>query len=196
MMMMMNNKKKNISIITAVSTNYVIGKDGLLPWSLPKDWEHFNRSTTNYPIIMGKRTFYEQEDRPLPDRYTIVVTRDSSLLDKHGNVMEERIGHLSRASSIEDALKMLDDYSGDQVFIVGGRRIYEDSLYLATELIITHVEAHVEGDTHLRLFPHQDEPNKDRNNHYWDVVNQVKHSKDDTHQYDFTIKYYQRSTNN
>ena len=63
-----------ISVIAAMSENRVIGRDGKLPWHLPDDLRHFKQLTTARHVIMGRRTF-ESFGRPLPDRVSIVVTR-------------------------------------------------------------------------------------------------------------------------
>ena len=40
-----------------MSANGVIGRDGQLPWHLPKDLQHFKALTQGQPMVMGRRTF-------------------------------------------------------------------------------------------------------------------------------------------
>ena len=42
-----------IVIIAALAENGVIGREGGLPWHLPKDLRHFQRHTIGSPVIMG-----------------------------------------------------------------------------------------------------------------------------------------------
>ena len=65
-----------ISIIVAMDSNGVIGKDNELPWHLPADLQHFKKTTMGKPILMGRKT-WESIGRPLPGRTNIVITRDS-----------------------------------------------------------------------------------------------------------------------
>ena len=64
------------SLIVAMSSNRVIGRDGQLPWRLSADLRRFKRITMGHAIIMGRKT-YESIGRPLPGRRSIVVTRQA-----------------------------------------------------------------------------------------------------------------------
>src|SRR5687767_12568304 len=61
--------------IVAMTPEHVIGRNGTLPWHLPEDLAFFKRTTSGYPIVMGRKT-YESIGRPLPKRRNIVLTRD------------------------------------------------------------------------------------------------------------------------
>jgi dihydrofolate reductase len=64
-----------LSLIAAVAQNGVIGLDNTLPWHLPEDLKRFRALTTGHHIIMGRKT-YESLNRLLPDRTTVIVTRN------------------------------------------------------------------------------------------------------------------------
>jgi len=66
-----------LSIIVAIDSNRGIGVRNTLPWHLPEDLAHFKRLTTGHPIIMGRKTF-DSIGRPLPNRRSIVITRDTA----------------------------------------------------------------------------------------------------------------------
>ena len=66
-----------ISIVVAMSQNNVIGKNNALPWHLPADLQHFKNTTMGKPIIMGRKTF-ESLGKPLPNRTTIIITRNKN----------------------------------------------------------------------------------------------------------------------
>ncbi|HCT45170.1 MAG TPA: hypothetical protein DF699_08155, partial [Phycisphaerales bacterium] len=57
----------DVAMIVACSENGVIGREGDLPWHLPKDLRHFMRSTKGCPVIMGRKTF-DSLDKPLHAR--------------------------------------------------------------------------------------------------------------------------------
>ena len=61
--------------IAVVATNGVIGDGHDQPFKFPEDWARFKERTTGNFLVMGRETF-EQIGRPLPNRTTIVVTRN------------------------------------------------------------------------------------------------------------------------
>ena len=63
-----------LALIWAMSRNRVIGAGGGLPWRLPDEMLHFQRTTYDKPVIMGRRTFAAMAE-PLPRRSNIVLTR-------------------------------------------------------------------------------------------------------------------------
>ena len=63
------------TIVVAIAKNHAIGKDNDLLWRLPDDFKFFKQVTTGKHIIMGRRT-YESMPNPLPNRTSIVITRN------------------------------------------------------------------------------------------------------------------------
>ena len=64
-----------ITIIAAIAENSALGKDNQLIWHLPADLKRFKKVTLNHHIIMGRKTF-ESLGKPLPNRTTIIITRN------------------------------------------------------------------------------------------------------------------------
>ena len=100
-----------ITIIAAISTNNALGKDNDLIWYLPADLKRFKKTTTGHHILMGRNTF-ESIGKPLPNRTTIIITRNESYF-KYGCLI---------ASSLEEAIKLAKE--DKQIFIIGGAQIY------------------------------------------------------------------------
>ena len=130
-----------ISVVVAASTNNVIGADGGLPWRLPEDLKRFKEITMGKPIVMGRAT-WESIGRPLPGRRNIVITRQADYEADGCDVV----------ASIEAALQLVAD--ADEVMIIGGGKIYEQTLPMADRIYLTRVHATVEGDT---FFPELDD---------------------------------------
>mgnify|MGYP000650381198 FL=1 len=65
------------SLIVAIAKNRVIGVNNTLPWHLPEDLKRFRALTTGHHIIMGRKT-YDSLGRLLPDRTTVIVTRNQA----------------------------------------------------------------------------------------------------------------------
>ena len=132
--------------MAAVARNGVIGRDGAIPWRIPEDMRRFRELTTGHPVIMGRRTWDSLPDRyrPLPGRRNVVVTRNR---DWNAEGAEA-------AASLDGALRLVE--GADNVFVIGGAQLYADALPLADELLLTEIDADVEGDT---CFPRWD-PNE------------------------------------
>jgi dihydrofolate reductase len=132
-----------VTLVAAVARNGVIGVDGGLPWRLPDDMRRFKELTTGHVLVMGRRT-YESIGRPLPGRTTVVVTQTPGWSADADSVLV--------AAGVPEALAAAGAID-DEVFVVGGARVYADALPLADRLELTHVDAEPAGDT---LFPDVD----------------------------------------
>lgn len=117
----------------------VIGREGKLPWHLPEDLAFFKRTTSGYPIVMGRKTF-ESIGRPLPKRRNIVLTRDPDWSAAGVEVIH--------APQKLDTLPGLDG----RVFIIGGSEIYATFLETLDDLLVSHVFEKHPGDTWLPEF--------------------------------------------
>lgn len=131
-----------ITIVAAINQKYTIGKDGKLPWNLPKDLKHFMHYTLNKPIIMGRLTF-ESLGKPLKNRDNIIVT--SKKINTPGILC---------FSSLELALDAFKDRP--EVIIGGGHGIYKAALPYATKMVLTWVDSDDEGDAYFPQFEMSD----------------------------------------
>ena len=104
----------NLSIIVAMASNGIIGRNGDLPWRLSADLRHFKAITMGKAIIMGRLT-HESIGRPLPGRQNIVLTRDLAnqnhypaidILKSISRVMEDitDLDHKHHAGQIKEVL--------------------------------------------------------------------------------------------
>ena len=67
---------KKIVGIWAQDEQGVIGKDQVLPWSLPAELQHFKQTTIGHNLLMGRVTFDGMGQRALPKRLSLILTRD------------------------------------------------------------------------------------------------------------------------
>ena len=132
-----------ISIIVAVAENDVIGFDGDMPWQLSTDLKRFKALTIGKPMIMGRKTF-AAIGSALLGRTSIVVTRDTSW-QAEGVVPVHSI-----ETAISLAKEIAQSSGGDEVCIVGGGNIYQQSIDMADVIHLTRVHAQPTGDT---VFP-------------------------------------------
>ena len=132
----------HISLVLAMASNGVIGKDGALPWRIPEDMRRFKALTMGKPIIMGRKTWDSLPKKPLPGRTNIVVTRDTNFAADGAVVVH----------SLSDALAHAATAKPDEIMIIGGAEIYKAALPKATRIHLTEVEGAFEGDAHIPPF--------------------------------------------
>ena len=112
----------NLSIIVAIAKNGVIGLNNTLPWHLPEDLKRFRALTTGHHIIMGRKT-YESLGRLLPDRTTVIVTRNK----------DYQIAGALVVHSLAEAMKLCSQDT--EAFLIGGAELYLDGLQYANKQI-------------------------------------------------------------
>jgi len=154
--------KPLLSLIVAMAKNRVIGKDNEMPWHLPADLGHFKTVTLGKPIIMGRKT-YESIGRPLPGRLNIVMSRDKNYT----------LEGCETVTSLDEALQLTK--SEEEVMIIGGGYLYEQTISQADRLYLTFIDLDIEGDT---LFPEFEQLNLHE-------VKRVKHLKDEKNPYNY-----------
>jgi dihydrofolate reductase len=120
-----------ITLIAAVARNGIIGRDGRMPWRLPTDLARFKRLTLGHTVLMGRKT-WESVRRPLVGRRNVVLTRDRSFSAPGCEVVH----------SIDEGRAL-----AGELFVIGGAAVYTAFMPFADRLLITHVDADVDGDT-------------------------------------------------
>lgn len=159
-----------ITIVVAMGLKNEIGANNELLWHLPTDLKRFKEITTDHPIIMGRKT-YESIGKPLPNRTNIVVSRKE-------NWFEEGI---LIVGSLKEALKFAKKID-ENIFIIGGGNVYEQTLALTDRLEVTQVQAELEADI---FFPKIDEK-------IWQKTTETCHEKDEKNAYDFCFQTFER----
>lgn len=125
-----------LGLVWAQARGGVIGADGRLPWHLPEDLRQFRELTTGCTVVMGRRTWESLPERfrPLPGRRNVVLTTDPAWAAEGA----ERAGDVAQVLARRDA--------GD-LWVIGGGRVYAAFLAHADRVVVTEVDAEVEGDT-------------------------------------------------
>jgi len=159
-----------ITMIAAAGESNELGKDNDLLWHLPDDFKRFKQLTTGHHIIMGRKTF-ESFPKPLPNRTHLVITRNKDY-KKEGAVV---------VHSMEEALKISEKDA--QPFIIGGGEIYKMGLPFADRIELTRVRGTFDdADTFFPQFSKEE----------WQLVSEVKHEKDERHQFSFHYQTWVR----
>jgi dihydrofolate reductase len=126
-----------LSLIFAVAKNGVIGNAGGLPWNHPEDREHFERLTHGHAVIMGRRT-WEETGKPLEGRTNIVVSQTFTPPPGVNDVIAMR-----DVPTALDAAYAIDP----NPFVIGGAKLFEATVALATRVYVTELPESPPGDT-------------------------------------------------
>lgn len=161
-----------LSIIAALSSNNVIGKDNDLPWRQSTDLKRLKALTMGHHMLMGRKT-WESVGRPLPGRTIVVITRDPGYKPEGVQVVH----------TLEDAIRMAQDAGDAEPFIAGGAQIFEHAIHRADRMYLTRIHAEVEGDT---FFPEFDDVSE------WQLTDAEHFDADEKNDYPFSFLTYDR----
>lgn len=158
-----------ITIIAAIANNNALGKNNQLIWHLPADLIRFKKTTLNHYVIMGRKTF-ESLKKPLPNRTTIIVTRNKNY-KADGCIVTH---------SLKEALTV--SKNEENVFILGGAKIYEQAIKFADVLDITFIHHNFDADA---FFPEIDKS-------IWKESARQDLKADEKNKYDYSFVTYIR----
>ncbi len=133
---------KNLSMIACIDSEYGIGFENKLMYKVPGDLPRFKRITTGHRVIMGWKTFESMSMKPLPNRKNVIVTKKFASL----NTEEDNILHLpfdeqnlvcigTPTRPFPESLELFKNE--EEVFIIGGQKIYEQCLPLCSTMYLT-----------------------------------------------------------
>lgn len=161
-----------ITIIAAIGNNNELGKGNDLIWYLPADLKRFKKRTTGHPIVMGRNTF-ESIGKPLPNRRTIIITRNTSYQKEGCEVVH----------SLEDAIELIA--SQEDAFIIGGAQIYKEAMEknVVDQLDITKVHQDFDADV---FFPAIDSM-------VWEEVSRENFSPDEKNLFTYSFINYKKT---
>lgn len=137
-----------MKLIVAVDKNWAIGNKNKLLVSIPEDMQFFRRETTGKVVVMGRKTLESfPGGKPLKNRINVVITKD--VCYNPDNVI---VCH-----SVEEAVKTLQQYDTDDIYIIGGESIYRQFLPMCNIAHVTKINYAYEADTY---FPDLDSTNE------------------------------------
>ena len=117
-----------------------IGNDNKLLYHIPNDLKHFRQTTENSTVIMGYNTYVSIGSRPLPNRKNIVLTSKRLLSSDKDLVFVDGINKA-----------MAEAATAAEVYIIGGGQLYQSTLDMVDEVILTLVEDSTVGDSKYPL---------------------------------------------
>lgn len=129
----------SVSMIAAVGKNLELGKNNNLIWHFKEDMKFFKDTTMGHTVVMGRKTF-ESLPKALPGRKNIVISSNAEYQAQGATVV----------TSVEKALQIADN---EEIFVIGGGKIYAEFLPFADKLYLTEIDAECEdADTYFPQF--------------------------------------------
>ena len=155
-----------MNLIVAVDQNWAIGKNNQLLVRIPADQKFFRETTTGKVVVMGRKTLESfPNGQPLKNRTNIVLTRNNDYAVKGAIVVH----------SMDELHDELKKYNSEDVFVIGGEKIYEQLLDECDVAHVTKIEFAYDADSY---FPNLDE------NPDWEITGD---SEEQTY---FDLEYY------
>jgi dihydrofolate reductase len=136
--------KQTISIIAAMDEKRGIGKDNKIPWHLRDDLVHLKKLIKDQFVILGRKTFeslvwyYDKSGRPMPAKLYIIVTHNKEYRTTRDNT--------SVVHSLDEAFAKARQTKSDEIFVIGGQKIFEQAIHVADKLYLTIVKGEYGAD--------------------------------------------------
>ena len=121
--------------IVAVDKNWGIGKNNDLLFSIPEDMKFFRQTTSGKVVVMGANTLRSfPNGNPLKNRTNVVLSttikRDDCII----------------VDSLDKLLEVIKSYPEQDVYLIGGAKLYKTLLPYCEEALITKVDADGNAD--------------------------------------------------
>ena len=127
-----------VSIIVAIGKEGQIGLDGKIPWHIADDLKRFKKITQGHTVVMGRKT-YDSVGRPFPKRNNIIISSNENY----------KIDGCNTFTNLLDAIEYSREHGENELFLIGGSRIYSEGITLADKLYLTRVFYDGDADTYF-----------------------------------------------
>lgn len=134
-----------LALIVAMDENNLIGNGNDLPWYYPEDLKYFKKVTLHKAVLMGYNT------------YLSIVNRLGTVLPKRANYVltyEEELAH--GAVVVTNLEELIDYYKDSELFVIGGKMVYESMLDRVDRMYITRIPGTHEGNVYFPTINYED----------------------------------------
>ena len=115
------------TLIAAIGKNHELGRDNQLIFHLKDDMKFFRETTKGHPVVMGRKT-WESLSKKLPGRENIVIS--SREVEGADRVVHDLAAFIAEHKD-----------SPEEIFVIGGARVYAEFLPYASVLYLTEIDA-------------------------------------------------------
>ena len=126
-------------VISAMSSDHVIGSGDGMPWDVPEEYAQFLRFIEGQTVIIGRRS-YEIFGSGLTSAHTLFVSRSA-----------DSMPGATAVASVDDALQIAATFK-KTVFSAGGASIYAQTVPLADTMYLSYIKGTFKGDAYFPAF--------------------------------------------
>ncbi len=160
-----------MTLVAIVSADGFISRGQGVPWNLPRDKEHFRRTTQGQWLLLGRRTYGEMIGW-FEDRHPLVLTRNQAFTPPVGQAV----------ATVEEALRVAGAGGAHELFNCGGGDAFAAAMPCANRLILTHVDSFLGGGA----------PFPPVNPHEWQITAEATFPPDAANAYGLRFATYER----
>ena len=162
-------------IIAAVSDNGVIGTDNSLAWKMPADEQFLKEQIKGAAILTGRTSFESSQGMALysNDPKVIILSHQREYAAPPASVVHD----------LESAFKLAHQLGIERLAILGGGKVYEQTMHLADQLIITEIHGSFSGDTYFPKI----------NDLFWKEQRRLDFPADAENPFPYSFVYYEKS---
>jgi dihydrofolate reductase len=132
-----------MNLIFSAGENWELGFKNRLVFRAKADMAHFMRHTTGKTVVMGRRTLESLPGaRPLKGRANIVLTTDRSF----------EVNGAAAVHSVAGLLERLKGLDSDDIYVIGGERVYRELLPYCRVAYVTRFLHAAEADRFMPDF--------------------------------------------
>ncbi|MCO6047386.1 dihydrofolate reductase [Aeoliella sp. ICT_H6.2] len=128
-----------MKIIAAMSENRVIGQAAGMPWNVPEEYEQYLEFVRGATVLMGRRSF---------EIFGADVTAAHIVVLSHSSRPATGATVCQNLPEALDAAKAF----GKPIFSCGGAEVYQQTIPLVTEMLLSTIKGEYEGDTYFPEF--------------------------------------------
>ena len=160
-----------MNLIAAVDKNWAIGFKNELLAHIPADQRFFRQMTEGKVVVMGRKTLESLPGgKPLKDRTNIVLTKNKDYKCDGCTIVHD----------IDELVRILEQYKSEEIFVIGGEKIYTELLDLCDTAYITKIDRTYEADAY---FPDLDERDD------WEITPETVDAEEQTY-FDLIFFFY------
>lgn len=140
----------DLQMIVAVDESGGFAKKGEIPWNYKEDWDHFKAVTKGAICIMGRRTYEDiLSKKKNPDKVKkLLAGRTCYVITSNPNV-EDFKGVEGVSTSVRQILDKIPDENTQNIFILGGEKLYIQEIVWASRIHMTVVPGRHGCDRHF-----------------------------------------------
>lgn len=156
-----------VSMIVAYGKNWEIGLNNEMLWHISEDFKNFKNITSGHHILMGRKTFesilnISAKHNPLG--VGKVLPNRTSLVLSNGDFDHED-AHIF--NDIQKAFDFAKENKENELFIIGGAKIYETLFPYVDKMYLTQVDFEGEADAFLKPIDFSK----------WELIEEKNHAK-------------------